>query len=468
MRKLRNTVSRFRRADGSFPPLAGGDPAAPVALKGKLDEVNADIESVRSGAQAKWAAFEQARNEFASAGNEANRTDSDEFKKAEQVHKEYSTEAAKLAQLEQVRDGIFRMLSDAGQEPGKQADSGRPSDHDSGHLAERKSLGERAAESADYKRLLQSGALQSDRAGFNAKLADMSVAEVKTLITGLSDTSGGAFITNDRKPYVAQPQRPTSILDLITIGETGVDAVEYARQTTFTNVAAETAEATATTTGTKPEATIAFEKVTETVKTIAHWVPATRRSLADIPQMRTLIDNQLRYGLQYRLEGQIVSGGGTGEDLTGLTAQSNILTQAKSTDSVADAIHKAITQIRLGFIEPNGVALHPTDWQLLRLARDDGGYTAGTGAYLYGPPSQGENPTIWGLPVAVSAAVADDTGIVADFRQATLWLREGAQIYATDSHSDFFVKNLVAVLAEMRAAFGLLLPQAVCKVTGLD
>ena len=465
MRKL--NPSRFRRADGSYPPLAGGDPVAdaPASLKGKLDEVNADIESARAVAQTKWGAFEQARNEFAAAGGEANRTDSDEFKKAEQVHKEYSAEAAKLAQLEQVRDGIFRMLSDT--EPGKQADATQPS-LTAREVKEVKSLGERAAVSADYKRLRESGALQSERASFNAKLADMSVAEVKTLITGVSDTSGGAFITNDRKPYVPQPRRAPSILDLITIGETGVDAVEYARQTTFTNVAAETAEATTTDTGTKPEATIAFEKVTETVKTIAHWVPATRRSLADVPQLRTLIDSQLTYGLQYRLESQIVSGNGSGENLTGITAQSNILSQAKGSDSVADAIHKAITQIRLGFIEPNGVALHPNDWQLLRLARDDGGYTAGTGAYLYGPPSQGENPTIWGLPVAVSAAVSDDTGIVADFRQATLWLREGAQIYATDSHSDFFVKNLVAVLAEMRAAFGLLLPQAVCKVTSLD
>jgi HK97 family phage major capsid protein len=435
-------------------------------IKVKLDEVNGQIEQVKTQAQEAWTAFEQKRDEFAKAGNEANRTDSDEFKAAEAVHKRYAEKASELSELEKVRDGIFRMASLSGHavptsdQPGERKDDPE--------AAERKSLGERAADSPEYKRLIESGALSSDRASFAAKLADMDVAEVKTLITGLSDTSGGAFITNDRKPYVQQPRRPVSVLDLITIGETGVDAVEYARQTTFTNVAAETAEATATTTGTKPEATIAFEKVTETVKTIAHWVPATRRSLADVPQMQTLIDSQLRYGLQYRLESQIVAGGGTGEDLKGLLNQSNILTQAKSTDSVADAIHKAITQIRLGFVEPNGVGIHPTDWELLRLARDDGGYTAGTGAYLYGPPSADVQPTIWGLPVAVSAAFSDDTAVVADFRQATLWLREGATVLATDSHSDFFVKNLVAILAEMRAAFGLLLPQAVCKVTGLD
>ena len=49
------------------------------------------------------------------------------------------------------------------------------------------------------------------------------------------------------------------------------------------------------------------------------------------PQMRTLIDGQLRYGLQYRLESQIVAGAGSGEDLKGIVNQSGILTQAKST-----------------------------------------------------------------------------------------------------------------------------------------
>lgn len=433
-------------------------------LKGKLEQVNEQIADVTAQAQTKWAAFEAKRDEFAKAGNEANRTDSDEFKAAEQIHKDYAATAAELKELERVRDGIFAMVADAGAPaPGPAA---LPSEGKR-QEPEHKSLAGRITDGADYKRLVESGALGSDTRGFDAKLADLTIAEVKTLITGLSDTSGGAFITNDRKPFVPQPRRATKVLDLITIGETGVDAVEYARQTTFTNVAAETAEATATTTGTKPEATIAFEKVTETVRTIAHWVPATRRALADVGQLRTLIESQLRYGLEFRLEDQIVQGNGSGENITGIQNTSNILSQAKSTDSVADAIHKGITQLRLGYVEPNGIGLHPNDWQVLRLARDDAGSVAGTGSYLYGPPSQAVEPTVWGLPVAVTPAFADNTGIVGDFTQAVLWLREGAQILASDSHSDFFIKNLVVVLAELRAAFGVLVPSAFCKVTGI-
>jgi hypothetical protein len=393
-------------------------------LRGKLAEVNHQIVEVETKAKQKWAEFEQARDQFAKAGAESSDVESPEFKSAEQVHKEYSAAIAEQKSLEQVRNGIFEMLASTG---GPAMSVNKPD------MTENKSLGQRALESPEYKGLLDSGVLTSDKRSFTATLAEMTMGEVKALITGVSDTSAGAFITNQRVGYVAQPRRMSRITDLITMGETSVDAIEYARQTTFTNVAAETAEATSTTTGTKPEATIAFEKVTETVKTIAHWIPATRRAIADESQLRTLIESQ-----------------------------------AKGSDSVSDAIHKAITQIRLAYLEPNGIAMHPNDWELVRLSRDAGGSVTASGAYLYGPPSQAVEPTIWGLPVAVTPAVPDDTALVGDFSKAVLWLREGAQVLATDSHSDFFVKNLVALLAEMRAALGVLLPSAFCKVTSVD
>lgn len=431
----------------------------PNALRGKLAEVQQQIGEKELQVKEKWTAFEQHRDQFAKAGAEASDVESPEFKAAEQTHKEYSAAAADLKGLEQVRNGVFEMLASNGM-PGI-SNQAPPAD-------EQKSLSHRALESPDYKGLLDSGALHSDKRSFTATLAEMTMSEVKALITGVSDTSAGAFITNQREGYVAQPRRMSRIVNLITMGETSVDAIEYARQTTFTNVAVEVAEATSTTTGTKPEATIAFEKITETVKTIAHWIPATRRSLADESQLRTLIDSQLRYGLEFRLENQIINGGGTGEDLTGILNTTNILTQAKGSDSVSDALHKAITQIRLAFLEPNGIAMHPNDWELVRLSRDGGGSTSTSGSYLYGPPSTAVEPTIWGLPVAVTPAVPDDTALVGDFSKAVLWLREGAQVLATDSHSDFFIKNLVALLAEMRAAFGVLLPSAFCKVTSVD
>ena len=439
-------------------------------LRAKLEEVNGEIESKRSTASDKWSAFEQARDQFASAGNDATRTDSEEFQKAEQVHKEYAAVASDVKDLEAVRDGIFAMLGE--ESPVEKNGDGPSRDREARGREQLRPLGQRILESEGYKELVASGALDTDRAKFNARLSTVSRDEVKAwidgrspqaaLLTGASDTSGGAFVANDVKPFVPQPTRQLKILDLITVGDTDSDTVEYVRQDAFTNTAAETAEATSATTGTKPEATIAFTKVTEAVKNIAHWVPATRRSLRDAGQLRTIVEGLLRYGLNLRMENQVVSGDGTGENIRGIVNTSGVLTQAKGTDSVADAIHKAITQVRLGYVDPNGIGLHPNDWEVVRLSKD------GQGQYLLGPPGMAGAEQLWGLPVAVTAAVPDDTGLVGDWRYATLWLREAAQILASDSHDDFFVKNLVVILAEIPAAFGVQLPAAFCKVTGLD
>jgi len=444
----------------------------PTELKDKLAEVNEKITATRTEAQEKWSAFEAARDKFAKAGEDANNTESEAFQEMDAINKEYSTKAEELADLEQVRDGVFRAMS--GNEPpevgGEDPATAAAAVARQRQAAEvRESLGTRAAEGDGYKELLASGLLKSDSAKFNASLAQGSLEELKaSLITGGSDTSAGAFVVNDQKGYVPQPRRTLTILDLITIGDTESDTVEFVRQNTFVNVAAEIAEATTLTTGTKPEAGLSFEKVTKPVSTIAHWQPATRRALADAGQMRTLIDSQLRYGLELRLENQVMAGNGSGDNLLGIVNTPNILSQAKETDSVADAIHKGMTQMRLGFIEPTGVAMYPTDWEIVRLSRDDSGAKAGTGGYLYGPPAQAGAEQLWGKPVAVTAACGVGTGVVGAWYWATLWLREGIQVLASDSHADFFIKNLIAILAEMRAGFGVQLPPAFCKVTGLN
>jgi HK97 family phage major capsid protein len=103
--------------------------------------------------------------------------------------------------------------------------------------------------------------------------------EVKTLLTGSSATSAGPLVNIDYKPILDRMyERPLTVIDLITKGETSGDTVEFARITGVTNNAAPVAEATATGdgTGVKPESAMALEAVTETVKTIAHWIPALR------------------------------------------------------------------------------------------------------------------------------------------------------------------------------------------------
>jgi HK97 family phage major capsid protein len=295
-----------------------------------------------------------------------------------------------------------------------------------------------------------------------AQFGNSPAVSLKTLITGASSTSAGAFVTNDRLQIVDAGTfgRPLTIVDLITTGTTDSDTVEYVRQGTHTNNAAMVAEATATGNGSgaKPESAMAFSVVTESVKTVAHWLAATRRSLQDAGQLRTMIDSFLRYGLAEELEDQILNGDGSGENFTGIFNTSGTQSQAYDT-SLLKTTRKARTKVRIGGrATPTAFLMHPNDWEAMDLLQD------AENRYYFGGPMVLGTPRLWGLPVVESEAVTEGTALVGDFRMAALWRRMAAQILVSDSHSDFFVRNLIAILAEERAAFGVIRPSAFVEI----
>lgn len=281
----------------------------------------------------------------------------------------------------------------------------------------------------------------------------------KDLITGGSATSAGALVVNDFQPELLQlGRRPLNIRDLITVGQTSSDMVEYVRVTGETNNAAPVAEATTTGNGLKPESAVAMESVTAPVKTIAHWIPATRRALSDAAQIRTYIDEFLTYGLEEELEDQIINGDGTGQNFTGLLATSGTQTQPFDTD-VLTTTRKARTLVRtVGRAVPTAYLLNPVDWEAIDLTQD------AEQRYYFGGPMQLGTPRLWGLPVVESEAVPAGTGVVGDMRQMVLWDREEAQVLVSDSHADFFVRNIIVILAELRAAFGVQRPIAFVEI----
>lgn len=336
----------------------------------------------------------------------------------------------------------------------------------------RKSLGQLYTESAEYQGLLESvpgghfskdHRVQARPVGYK-HLVKPSRGQ-KALVTGLSDTSAGAFVQND---YLGLQvgldafQRPLTLRDLVTGGTTTSDTVEYVRITSTTNAAAPVAEATTVSNGTKPESALATAKITATVKTIAHWIPVTKRALSDAAQIRTLIDNFLQYGLEEELEDQMIAGDGTGENFEGVGTVSGVQAQAWDTNMLT-TLRKAKTKVRtVGRSIPTGYVLNPTDVEALDLLTDN------ENRYYFGGPSGtimlGSAAPLWNLPIIESEAVPAGVGYVGDWRKAILWDREQATVTMTDSHSDFFVKNLVAILAEMRAAFGVIQPNAFVEI----
>lgn len=292
----------------------------------------------------------------------------------------------------------------------------------------------------------------------------------KSLVTGASDTSGGAFVQNDYMGLQLGQmafQRPLRLRDVVSSLTTGSDTVEYVRMTGQTNNAAAVPESTATAdpgtmttaNGVKPESALTWAKVTTPVRTIAHWIPLTKRALSDAAQVRTIIDAFLRYGLEEELEDQMISGDNTGENLEGLSNVSGVQAQAWDTNLLTTT-RKARTKVRLvGRSTPNAYLLNPADLEAIDLLQDN------EARYYFGGPSGlGSAGTLWGLPVIETEAVPAGTGYVGDFKKAALWDREQASITVSDSHGNFFIRNMVAILAEMRVAFGVIQPNAFVEI----
>ena len=333
-----------------------------------------------------------------------------------------------------------------------------------------KSIGDEFINSMEFK------SLQGGRNGANmsAPYVTNSVLtaggyNVKDMFSALPTGNPSAFGTIQRDPLVVPPMRTKRVRDLFPTRTTTAAVIEYFRMTGFTNNAAAVAErnAAGTAFGAKPQSSFTFVGEQAPVRTIAHWEAAHRNVLADEPQLRSIIDNELMYGLRLQEDAQILSGDGTGENLTGVLSTSGIQTYDWSDgallpvkDTKADAIRRAATLSFLAYYEPTGIVMHPNDWEDIELTKDD------NGQYLVAVSvAMGGEPKLWRIPIVETPAIPEGTALVGAFGTgAQLYDREQASIRISEQHSDFFVRNAIVVLAEQRLALAVKRPEAFVKV----
>lgn len=332
-----------------------------------------------------------------------------------------------------------------------------------------KSLGFQVVNSEQFKNALAPYA-KSGRIPEQARV-HTSPIPVKGLITSGTQGTGSAdtFVTPDQSGIVETlGRRALTIRNLVSVRRTTSDAIEYVRQVARESAAAVVPEAsttapvgddvTAAQAGVKPEGGFTFERDTTNVVTIAEWVPATKRALADVAQMEGLINDELRADILEAEEDQILNGNGVGENLTGLNATEGVQVQDFDSD-LFTSVRKAITKARtVGRVTPNGIVVSPAVAEAIDLYKD------GNERFYFGGPQTIGVRTLWGLPVIESEAQPDGTALLGDFRKAVLWDREDTTVTFTDSHADFFIRNMVAILAEERLGFALTRPTALVKV----
>ncbi len=337
---------------------------------------------------------------------------------------------------------------------------------------ETRSIGEAFLGSPEFKSLAngRNGANMSAPFQYNGSIQVKDV--YTTLPTGtLGNNANAVFGTVQRDPMIVPAKRTKRVRDLFPARSTNSTVIEYFKQTGFVNNAAMVAERVGNQFGIKPQSSMTFEGAQTSVKTMAHWEAAHRNVLADEPQLRGIIDNELMYGLRLQEDAQILEGDGTGENLLGILKTPGIQTYNWSSganaaanekkDSRADALRRAITLSLLAYYEPSGIVIHPNDWEQIELTKD------GNGQYLIAQSvALGGEPKVWRVPLVESVAMPEGTALIGSFGQgAQLYDREQASIRVSEQHADFFIRNAIVILAEQRLALAVKRPESFVRVS---
>ena len=280
--------------------------------------------------------------------------------------------------------------------------------------------------------------------------------EVKNTVT-----NAVANTFSERRPGIVEAAlRVFTIEDLLTSIPTSANAIDWIRENVFMNAAAETAEGTA-----KPQSAITFTPGTMPVSTVAHWIKITRQLAMDNAALAAYINRRMVYGVNLRVENQLVAGNGNAPTLNGLTNAGNFTEHGYTVASLEaldlsptnrfDLIGKMIGDCAVADYPADVVILNTSDWWTMRLIKD------GHGRYLLGDPGSTVVPTLFGRPVVASNAMQIDHVWVGSLSQAaTLHNREGIAVDLSESDGDNFTTNLITIRAERRLALTVEKPAA--------
>lgn len=296
-----------------------------------------------------------------------------------------------------------------------------------------------------YKSMLKDGQLTNIRKG---QWAEMEVKSVGTVTTANIDAVGTNSIPYNLASYVPgiDPivRRRPYLAQLMTVGRTNKMYVQWTEAAAGEGGAATTAEGAP-----KSQYDIDLQEVSKKVEKITAYTKVSKEMLDDTPFIESLIRSELITIIALKLDDQLLNGSGTTPDLKGILQYATAFAAGDfagyvSNPSEADVLRVAINQIDIANHNANYIVLHPSDVAKMELTKDS------TGQYVMPPFASANGMMVKGLPVIANTGITAGTYLVGDFNKSYLFMREDAAIQIGWENDDF-TKNLVTILAEVRA-----------------
>lgn len=250
-------------------------------------------------------------------------------------------------------------------------------------------------------------------------------------------------------------QAPLSVIDLINWGSAEGDIAIFLRESAFDIMADIAPENTD-----KKESNLKFGPVQLSIGTIAHWIRASKQVLADMTWLANYIETRMTYGVRLKLEYFVVNGhtptAGNPKCFSGLLEADNYVTVEPEEGATAiDVLNQSKYKAADSYLLPDSIVLNPEDWGKIERIKGTDGH------YIFGAPGAAVQPVLWGVPVVFAASMPKGKYWVGNLAIGfDGQIREDVAVTVSTEDGNNVTKNLVTILAEMRAAGAVVLPDA--------
>lgn len=289
-----------------------------------------------------------------------------------------------------------------------------------------------------------------------SRLAGLSTTGPASKITVLNDVSGGpeAHVISALTPADADDPNGPGTITLTAALANDVPKGDLVVCENFNYVA----EAQL-----RPKMRATYETVTMTLREWSAWVEATDEQLRYSPELRGLIDDDLREEMGRNEEDHCYNGKGTAGQLLGIFVDSDIpkvtWSEQNADVTMLDMVLYAVTVVETSHYMPTKLLVNTNDGRDLKLTKTEDGALV-----LLAQIMQGGMPRLFGLEVVRSTAVPIGEGMVGDFERAVT-LYDGLTTEIEVGYiNDQLTRGTKTILARTASEKLTREPNALCKI----